>query len=133
MQWSRLRQAARDAGLVSWTLIQASTARGLSEARRLEDLRGDHVRVHVAGGPAVLEVALLLRLRVPRDADGRAAVCHAVGESRDGGRLVGTREAALVACAVDLDVLLVLGAQLLDGLDDLVVAARCPHGCRGVV
>ena len=93
------------------------------QAGGLEDHARDHVGVRVGGGAAVLKVALLLALRVAGDADGRAAVGHAVGELVDAGRLVAAGEAALVALAVRGDVLLVLGAQLLDRRDDGGVAS----------
>eukprot|EP00965_Chrysotila_dentata_P254648 6211947-Pleurochrysis_carterae.AAC.8 len=68
------------------------------------------------GRATVLEVAVAVSLGRARDADGAAAVGHAVGEGVDVGRLVCAGEAALVALAVRGDVLRVLGAQPADGL-----------------
>ena len=48
------------------------------QTHRVEDHPGHHVRVHVRRRAAVLEVALLLRLRCPGDADGSSAVGHPV-------------------------------------------------------
>ena len=88
-----------------------------------EDLARDHVGVGVGGGAAVLKVALLLALRVAGDANGRAAVRHAVRKLVDAGGLVAAREAALIALAIRGNVLLVLGAQFLNGGDNGGVAA----------
>ncbi|KAJ8577026.1 hypothetical protein ON010_g2177 [Phytophthora cinnamomi] len=106
---------------------------GLVEDGGLDDAGRDHVRVHVGRRATVLEVALALGLRHARDADGRAAVGHAVRERVHAGRLVAAREAALVARAVRGDVLLVLELHLLDGLDDLGHAALLTHGLGRVV
>jgi hypothetical protein len=42
------------------------------------DHAGDDVGVHVGSRPAVLEISLALLLGVAADADGRAAVRHAL-------------------------------------------------------
>lgn len=83
------------------------------------DGRGDGVRVAVGGGPAVLEVALLLLAHLARDADAGAAVGHAGRELVDAGGLQVAQQAALVVLAavgvVHGDVLGVSLPQLLDG------------------
>lgn len=76
----------------------------------------------VGSGAAVLEVAAALALDVPAHADGRAAVGDAPQEGGDVGGLVAARQAALVALAVRRNVLRVLLGQLLDGLQDDLVA-----------
>merc|ERR1712039_897664 len=80
----------------------------------------------LGGWATILEVAALLRLRTPRDADGCAAVRDSVAELVDGRGLVGSGEAPLVALTISLNVLLVLLPKLLNGGDDLLVAASGP-------
>merc|ERR1719305_324990 len=97
---------------------------------RLEDLGCDDVRIAVGTRAAVLEVTATLRVGGARDTDGAAAVGYAIRERVDVGRLVFTRQPALVALAVRVDVLLVLGAELADRLLDLREATRLAHLLR---
>lgn len=90
----------------------------------------DAVRVHVAAGPAVLQVALLGIGHAARNAHAGAAIGNSPAELVDGGRLEAADEPALVVLAtawvVRLDVLRVLLRQLddrfLDGLDAALLA-----------
>mmetsp|Transcript_2749 Transcript_2749/g.9475 ORF Transcript_2749/g.9475 Transcript_2749/m.9475 type:complete len:384 (+) Transcript_2749:32-1183(+) len=104
-----------------------------SENCGLGDERGDHVRVHVAGGPPVLEVALALPLHIPADPNACPPVRKAPGEGVNGSGLVRPGEPPLVALSVGLDVLVVLGLQLADRLLDHLQTAVRAHGRRGVV
>ena len=70
-----------------------------------EDEAGDRVRVAVGVRAAILGVALAGLGDLPRDADARTAVGHAVAELVVRGGLVGAGEAALDVGAVAGDVL----------------------------
>src|SRR6188472_3984431 len=94
---------------------------GVPADRLDEDGRG-LVRIAVGVGPAVLDVALLVHLDLPRDAHRRAAVGHAVAVLGPGSGLVEAGEALLDAGAVHVDVLLTALADRLAGGDDGVVA-----------
>ena len=67
------------------------------------------------------------------DTDGGTAVGDTVGELVDGGGLVLASQAALVALTVDLDVLGVLGLELLAGGDDVLDATLLAHVLGGEV
>lgn len=99
----------------------------------VEDLAGDKVGVGVGGGTTVLEVSLALGLGVTTNTDGGTTVGNAVAEGVDVGGLVGAGEAELVALTVDGNVLGVLGAELVDGLLDLLEAALLAHLLGGDV
>lgn len=97
---------------------------------RGHDLARDEVRIRVRARPAVLEVPASLRLRVPPDAYGRAAVGHAEAELVDARGLELAGEAQLVPLAVDGDVLLVLRPELVYRLLDDAQPPRLPHALR---
>merc|ERR1712174_29802 len=113
--------------------LQPQNLANLLQARCLEDLRRDNIGIHVGSRATVLEIATLLGLRLPGDANGSAAVCHAIAELVDWCSLVRTCEAPLVSSAVDCDVLEVLLPELLDRIDDLPEATGVAHRLCGVV
>src|SRR3954447_15217948 len=78
--------------------------RGSTCGHALEDEAGDRVRVAVGVRPTILGIALAVAGDLPRDADARAAVGHAVAELVVRGGLVGPGEAALDVGAVADDV-----------------------------
>eukprot|EP00964_Phaeocystis_antarctica_P126984 scaffold90645_cov63-Phaeocystis_antarctica.AAC.3 len=99
----------------------------------LEDLAGHDVRVAVGRRAAVLEVAAAFGVGGAGDADGAATVGHAEGEGVHVGGLVLAGQATLVALTVLGDVLVVLGAQPLDGRHDVREAAGVAHLLGGEV
>merc|ERR1711933_593087 len=80
--------------------LQPQKMLNLVQACCLEDLRCDNVGIHVGSGATVLEITALLGLRLPGDADGRPAVCHAIAELVDRCCLVRACEAPLVPFAI---------------------------------
>lgn len=107
-------------GAVCLVLVLKRLVSSFVEETRTDEGLCHSIRITVGGGPAVLEVALLLMAHVPGDADAGAAVGHASGELVDVGCLVETRQAPGIVQppfgVVGTDVVLVTLAQLLDGL-----------------
>src|SRR4051794_21233242 len=99
-----------------------STSRFQCAAHRVGDQARHHVRVHVCVGPAVLDVALLVELDLPRDAHRRPAVGHAVVVFVPGRGLMEAGQPVLDVGAVVLDMLRGLLAERLTRLDDRGVA-----------
>src|SRR5690606_38862944 len=83
---------------------QASGRLGQRAAAGVGDESGHDVGIAVGIRPAVLDVALLVDLDLPRDADRRTPVRHAVAELGPRGGLVEAGEATLDPRAVVLDV-----------------------------
>lgn len=104
------------------------------EESGLGNLGADKVGVAVAGRTAILEVARALLVDLTGDADRAAAVGNTVRVLVDGGGLVGTSEASLVALTVDGNVLEVLGGKLLAvGLDGVEASLGLAGGLGRVV
>ncbi len=79
---------------------QAASVAGGVPAHGLDQQPAHHVGVHVGVGPAVLDPALLVLGRLPRDTDGRTPVRRPVGELGVVRRLVRAGQPALDADAV---------------------------------
>mmetsp|Transcript_2902 Transcript_2902/g.8567 ORF Transcript_2902/g.8567 Transcript_2902/m.8567 type:complete len:350 (+) Transcript_2902:106-1155(+) len=99
----------------------------------LHDLGRGGVGLDVGGGPAVLEVATALPVRVSGNADRAPAIRDAVFELLDGAGFVQAREAVGVPLAVDGDVLCVLERHLVTAGDDVLDAACLAHALGGEV
>jgi Na+/serine symporter len=99
----------------------------------VEDLAGNNIWVAVRGWSSVLKVTLAILLSISWDTDGGTSVGDTVQEGGDTCSLVLARQSLLIALAVHTDVLRVLLAQLLNGLDDDLVATLLSHGQSGVV
>ncbi|PNY25100.1 Uncharacterized protein TCAP_04967 [Tolypocladium capitatum] len=107
-------------------------ARAEAEARKHNPARYTiGLRVGIGCGSAILEVAIALGGRFPRDADGSAAIGNAPGKLVDRTRLMATSEAQVVILAVFLDAFKVVRLQLLDGIFDMLHAALDSHLLRG--
>src|SRR5947207_1502295 len=81
------------------------TLRNLGLAHRVGDEAGHDVGVHVGVGATIFDIALLVLRDLPRDADRRATVGHAVFELGPVRRLVLAGEAVFGPDAVARDVL----------------------------
>lgn len=92
-----------------------------------------HVGVDVGGRSSVLEVALALQGSLERDSDGDASIGHAPFEFFVTASLVSASQSLVVALAVDVDVLLMSLAKLLDGRLDDLHATFLSHGLGRVV
>ena len=99
----------------------------------VEDLASDEVGVGIGGRTTVLKISFALGLSVTSNTDGGATVGNAVAEGVDVGGLVGTGETKVVALSVDGNVLVVLGAELVDGLLDVLKATLLAHLLGGDV
>src|SRR3954469_8020825 len=105
-------------------MSRLSDLTGLLQCRAagVDDEPGDDVRVAVRVRTAVLDVALLVDLDLPRDAHRGAPVGHSVAVLVPRGGLVQAGEPVLDVGAVALNVLLGPLPESLTGGDDRLVA-----------
>jgi hypothetical protein len=87
----------------------------------------------IGGGSAVFKVTLAFGFGIPTNPNRGTAVGHSVGELVNRSRLELPRQTELVPFTINLDVLRMLGAQLVHGLLDNLETALFAHGLGGHV